>query len=87
MVFPTCVKLLDKQGEGVSDIILGLFSAYKPHKTDIVELDELYVGDVIQATINNRMHVDSVLFQYGNCRVIGTPEDLMKALDANTQCK
>lgn len=144
MIFYPCdafVKLLDKQGEADSDIVLGLFPAYKPHKTDMVELDEggtvrmihikpdstqllyaweiavwtpvftgflheyvlsvkekyklnasdepdeLHVGDVIQAAINNQMRVDSVLFQDGSCLDIGTPEDLINALHANMPYK
>ncbi len=33
------VKLLDKQAESNADIVLGLFPAPLPHKTDMVELD------------------------------------------------
>lgn len=137
-------KLLVKQEETDSDIVLGLFPASQPHKTDMVEMDErgkvrrlhikpdsthlyyaweiavwtpvftrfmneyvldwhekfikkgqgtssemeeLHVGDVIQAAIDNRMLVDSVLFQDGSCLDIGTPEDLKKALQTNMQCK
>ncbi len=39
---------------------------------------------MLQAAIDNRMRVDAVLFQDGNCPDIGTPEDLMKALHGNT---
>jgi glucose-1-phosphate thymidylyltransferase len=132
------VKLLDKQEDAGSDIVLGLFPAHKPHKTDMVELDEggtvrmihikpdrtqllyaweiavwtpaftdymhnyvsdrkksdnlqhqkeLFVGDVIQAAIEDKIRIDSVLFKDGKCLDIGTPEDLIKALRANTQCK
>lgn len=48
---------------------------------------ELFVGDVIQAAIEDKIRIDSVLFKEGKCLDIGTPEDLMKALHANTQCK
>jgi glucose-1-phosphate thymidylyltransferase len=138
------VKLLVKQVETGSDIVLGLFPACQPHKTDMVEMDEggrvrmihikpertqlfyaweiavwtpaftrfmheyvlslqekyrmnkqgapgerdeLHVGDVIQAAIDNGMSVDSVLFQDGSCLDIGTPEDLMMALQTNIKCK
>ncbi len=125
-------KLLLKQTETNSDIVLGLFSAGNPHKTDMVELDEsgqiralhikpdqtqltytwqiavwtpvftrymhqyvsnrkentvnlkhqkeLFVGDVIHAAIRDHMHIESVLFQDGNYIDIGTPEDLMRAI-------
>ncbi|WP_295101692.1 sugar phosphate nucleotidyltransferase [uncultured Candidatus Kuenenia sp.] len=128
------VRVLDKQAETGSDIVLGLFPTDRPHKNDMVELDtnsqiralhikpentqltytwqiavwtpaftdymhnyvsgrkesdnlghkkELFVGDVIQAAIENKIRIDSVLFKEGNCLDIGTPEDLMKALYAN----
>jgi len=131
-------KILLKQAETNADIVLGLFPASNPHKTDMVELDEngkvralhikpehtqltytwqiavwtpaftdylhnyvsdrkesdnlehqkeLFVGDVIQAAIEDKIRIDSVLFKDGKCLDIGTPEDLMKALYANTQCK
>lgn len=138
------VKLRVQQEESGSDIVLGLFPAYQPYKTDMVELDEhgrvrrihikpdrtelfyaweiafwtpvfskfmheyilshkvkycnnkpcthkkqkeLHVGEVIQSAIDNGMRVDAVLFQDGSCLDIGTPEDLMKALQTNMQCK
>ncbi|MGQ3684430.1 MAG: sugar phosphate nucleotidyltransferase [Candidatus Loosdrechtia sp.] len=34
------IELLAKQEEAGSDIVLGLFPAHKPHKTDMIELDE-----------------------------------------------
>ena len=34
------VKLLAKQTESNADIVLGLFPAHQPHKTDMVELDD-----------------------------------------------
>ncbi|MHC4321749.1 MAG: nucleotidyltransferase family protein, partial [Planctomycetota bacterium] len=127
-------KLIAKLEDSGADIVLGLFPASQPHKTDMVELDhngnvrsiyikpdktqlfyaweiaiwtpvftkfmhdyvlsrqklylsgnlkdqdELYVGDVIQAAIQDNMRVDSVLFKDGNCVDIGTPEDLLKAM-------
>ena len=132
-------QLLLKLSEANADIVIGLFPAGNPHKTDMVELDEngkvralhikpehtqltytwqiavwtqvfsrymhdyvsnkketavnlkhqkeLFVGDVIQAAIEDKTRIDSVLFKDGKCLDIGTPEDLMKALHANTQCK
>ena len=42
------------------------------------EQRELFVGDVIQAAIQNDMHIDTVVFPDGNCLDIGTPEDIIK---------
>jgi glucose-1-phosphate thymidylyltransferase len=128
-------KLLLKQAETNAEIVLGLFPAGNPHKTDMVELDdngriralhikpeqtqltytwqnavwtpafthymhdylsakkmlnsqhktELFVGDVIQAAIKANMHIESVLFPDGNCLDIGTPEDLMRAVEMNNK--
>ncbi len=39
---------------------------------------ELFVGDVIQAAIENNLQVDGVLFPDDTCLDIGTPEDLLK---------
>ena len=128
-------KLLLKQAETDAEIVLGLFPAGNPHKTDMVELDdngriralhikpeqtqltytwqiavwtpvfthymhdylsakkmlnnqhqtELFVGDVIQAAIQANMHIESVLFTDGNCLDIGTPEDLMRAVEMNNK--
>lgn len=137
-------KILLKQAVTNADIVLGLFPASNPQKTDMVEmdekgsvfsihikpehtkltyawemavwtptftrfmheyvlsveekyrintlgasgeLDELHVGDVIQAAIENSMNVDAVLFEDGSCLDIGTPEDLMKALQTNIRCQ
>ncbi len=40
---------------------------------------ELFVGDVIQAAIENNLRVEGVLFPDDTCLDIGTPEDLLKA--------
>ncbi len=132
------VQLLAKQVETNADIVLGLFPAYQPNKTDMVELDsngricfihikpdnsqleyawniavwapsfthfmheyilsrhnilndrrvdtnlekkkELHVSEVIQAAIENDMHIDTVLFKEGNFLDIGTPEDMVKTV-------
>jgi glucose-1-phosphate thymidylyltransferase len=44
------------------------------------DIKELFVGDVIQAAMQNNMEIDTVLFEDGNCLDIGTPEDLIKAV-------
>ena len=48
---------------------------------------ELFVGDVIQAAIDNGMEVDTVIFEDGNYIDIGTPEDLMKVIQTNITSK
>ena len=137
------VKLLAKQTESDADLVLGLFPALQPHKTDMVELDdmgrissitikpgntkllyawetavwtpvftrfmhdyvldrqvlcdenkiennldkqkELHVGDIIHAAIQNDMKIDAVLFKEGSCLDIGTPDDLLKAVQITSQ--
>ncbi|MDD1745018.1 MAG: hypothetical protein LUQ20_04310 [Candidatus Methanoperedens sp.] len=126
------VRLLAKQKESNSDIVLGLFPTTQPHKTDMIDFDdsgrirsiqikpakthliytwqiavwtprftrfmhdcisdqqrifennrdieELFVGDVIQAAIRDNMKIDTAIFKDGNCLDIGTPEDLIKAV-------
>jgi len=123
------VKLLAKQEESQADIVLGLFPAHQPPKTDMVELNEhgqvlslqikppqthllyaweiavwtpvftrfmhdyvsdgpgiygsqneMHVADVIQAALQDGLKVDSVLFKEGCCLDIGTPEDMLKAI-------
>jgi glucose-1-phosphate thymidylyltransferase len=44
------------------------------------EQRELFVGDVVQAAIDDGFWVDSVLFSDGFCLDIGTPENLVKAV-------
>ena len=41
---------------------------------------EMFVGDVIQAAIENGMQIDPVIFKDGSYVDIGTPEDLIKAV-------
>jgi len=126
------VRLLAKQKESNADIVLGLFPASQPHKTDMVELnadgrirsiqikptkthliytwqiavwtpaftrfmhdyisdqqrifennkdiEELFVGDIIQEALQNNIRIDTVLFKDGSSLDIGTPEDLIKAV-------
>lgn len=44
------------------------------------EQQELFVGDVIQAAIHNDMQIDTILFPDGNFLDVGTPEDMVKAV-------
>ena len=123
------VHLVQCQKETNADLVLGLFPVDKPHKMDMVALDEngrvqkivikpkqtelkytwfiavwtpkfthfmhhflrerladadlakeLYLGDVIQAALDAKFHVESVLFKNGRYIDIGTPDDLMKAV-------
>lgn len=47
---------------------------------NIEEQQELFVGDIIQAAMNNDIHIDTVLFSNGSYLDIGTPEDMVKAV-------
>ena len=44
------------------------------------EQDEVFLGDVIQAAIQNDLRIDTVLFNDGDYLDIGTPEDMVKAV-------
>lgn len=44
------------------------------------EQQELFVGDVIQAAIHNDMQIDTVLFTDSTFLDVGTPEDMIKAV-------
>lgn len=46
---------------------------------------ELFLGDVIQAAIYDKMHIDTVIFNKGNYVDIGTPEDLYEAANLATE--
>jgi glucose-1-phosphate thymidylyltransferase len=46
---------------------------------DPKEERELFLGDVIQAAIYNKMLIDTVIFERGSYLDIGTPEDLYEA--------
>jgi glucose-1-phosphate thymidylyltransferase len=48
--------------------------------TDANKQQELFVGDVIQAAIHNDMRIDTVLFADGTFLDVGTPEDMVKAV-------
>lgn len=41
---------------------------------------ESYVGEVIQAAIENGLKVESEIFPFGRCVDLGTPEDLSRAI-------
>lgn len=53
--------------------------------THVEERQELFVGDVIQAAIHNHMQIDAVLFDNANYLDIGTPEDMVKAVQITNQ--
>lgn len=121
--------LVARQAATEAPVVLGLFPAERPEKTDMVELDdsgrvrrlvikqagaalrytwsialwtpefsrylhdhlarrdagtarELYVGDVIQAAIDDGLEVEAVAFPEGSCLDVGTPEDLERAVAA-----
>jgi glucose-1-phosphate thymidylyltransferase len=50
---------------------------------ETIKPGELYVGDVIQAAIDEGMHVNSVVFPEGVCHDIGTPDELVQAVYNN----
>lgn len=135
------VRLLNKQRETNSDVVLGLYPTDQPHKMDLVDLNkdgsikaisvkpskstktklryawqtavwkpvfteylhafvaqhkkrfsadtstktkeekqELFMGDVFQVAIKDKFNISSVKFHWGDCLDIGTPGDLIKAL-------
>lgn len=41
---------------------------------------ELFVGEVFQAAIEDKLKIETVIFSDGNCLDIGTPDDLAKVL-------
>lgn len=45
---------------------------------------ELFVGHVIQAALGADIRIDTVIFPEGSCIDIGTPEDLVEAVNALT---
>lgn len=49
------------------------------------DIEELFVGDVIQAAMQNNMEIDTVIFKDGNALDIGTPEDLIKAVKTTSK--
>lgn len=46
---------------------------------------ELHVADVIRSALKDSMRIDSVLFKEGSSIDIGTPEDLIKAIESTNQ--
>jgi glucose-1-phosphate thymidylyltransferase len=55
-------------------------SSRKENINDLIGQKELFVGDVIQAAIQDNVHIESVIFSEGRYFDIGTPEDLIKAV-------
>jgi glucose-1-phosphate thymidylyltransferase len=53
----------------------------KPFRSNKVQ-KEVFLGDVIQAAVDDDFTIDSVLFPNGNYLDIGTPEDLVKSVEA-----
>ena len=43
---------------------------------------EVFLGDVIQAAIQNNLRIDNVIFSDFTYLDIGTPEDMVKAVQA-----
>ena len=134
------LKLLQQQAATNADVVLGLMPVERPHKWDMVDLDEhgrirqfvikpthtlltyawviavwtpvfsnfmhqyliahqrkirsqdstenlrtqnleLYMGDVFKAAVEEGLSIETVIFPNGSCIDIGTPEDLVKALN------
>lgn len=50
------------------------------NENNILSQRELFVGDVIQAAIDNNLNVEGVIFSDSKCLDIGTPGDLVKAI-------
>jgi glucose-1-phosphate thymidylyltransferase len=121
--------LLARLAETEADIVLGLFQADRPEKTDMVALDtagrpveivikqadrglrftwsiavwrptfsellrravrrcddagrseELQLGEVIQGAIDEGRRVEAITFEQGKYLDIGTPEDLLRAIE------
>jgi glucose-1-phosphate thymidylyltransferase len=48
--------------------------------SNALQQKELYLGDVFQAAMSNKMHIETVFFQEGSCIDIGTPEDMLRAV-------
>jgi glucose-1-phosphate thymidylyltransferase len=65
------------------DYLVPLRAAQLEH--NIVIPRELFVGDIIQAALEQGMYVETVLFPEGSCLDIGTPEALVQAVRTFTQ--
>ena len=53
------------------------------HSNPLSNRQELFIGDIIQAAVDNDFWVDSVLFPNGTCLDIGIPANLVKAVREN----
>lgn len=49
-----------------------------------IELHEVFLGDVIREAIHNRLKIDHILFTDGKYLDIGTPEDMVRAVQFST---
>lgn len=65
------------------DYLLSVQGTFKEHGG--IKAPELFAGDVINAAIKISMHVDSVLFEEGKYLDIGTPDDLIRAVQSTTE--
>jgi len=54
----------------------------KNASSNTLQQREMYLGDVFQAAMRNKMHIETVLFHEGSCLDIGTPEDMLKAIQS-----
>ena len=45
-----------------------------------IGLQEIFLGDVIQAAIDNKLNLNSLIFTEGSFIDIGTPDDLARAV-------
>jgi glucose-1-phosphate thymidylyltransferase len=49
-----------------------------------VDFDEIYLGDVIQAALDAGIKIDTVIFNQGVYVDIGTPEDMLRAIQSHS---
>ncbi len=52
----------------------------KKFNNQSLEVKEIFIGEIVQAAIENDLVVQGVLFPESDCLDVGTPEDLMKAV-------
>ena len=45
---------------------------------------ELFLGEIFQAAIEDKLNIETVIFPDGNCLDIGTPDNLVKVLGKNS---
>jgi glucose-1-phosphate thymidylyltransferase len=56
----------------------------QPNAMSTLEAKELFLGDIIQAAIENNMLLSSLAFTSGKCLDIGSSKDLLKAIRMTT---